>query len=66
MTTVLELVSEESNKSRGLFEAIAYIDVNAEGDSMKFIETVAVNRILPVRFFSTVADAEKWLLNITR
>ncbi len=29
---------------------------------MKFAETVAVNRGLPVRLFSSVNDAEKWLL----
>ncbi len=44
------------------FKALAYVDVNAEGDLMKFGETVAVNRGLPVSVFSAVADAEKWLL----
>jgi hypothetical protein len=29
---------------------------------MKFAETVAVNRGLPVKVFSTVSDAEKWLV----
>jgi hypothetical protein len=66
VTNVLELVSEESSKSRGLFKAIAYVDVNAVGDSMKFIENAAVNRGLPVRVFSTVANAKKWLLNKAR
>jgi len=33
------------------------------GDLMKFAETVAVNRGLPVMVFSSVSDAEKWLLN---
>lgn len=63
---VLKLVSEVSSKSRGLFKEIAYIDVNAEGDSMNFVENVAVNRGLPVKVFSTVANAEKWLLNKAR
>jgi len=63
---VLELVSKESSKNRGLYEAIAYVDVNAVGDSMEFIENVTVNRGLPVRVFSTVVDAEKWLLNKAR
>ena len=66
VTNVLELVSEESSKSRGLFKAIAYVDVNAVGDSMKFIENAAVNRGLPVKIFSTVTNAEKWLLNEAR
>jgi hypothetical protein len=64
--TVLKLVSEESIKSHGLFKNIAYVDVNAESNSMDFIENAAVNRGLPVRVFPTVADAEKWLLNKTR
>jgi hypothetical protein len=33
---------------------------------MQFAETVAVNRGLPVVVFSTVADAEKWLLSEDR
>ncbi len=28
---------------------------------LKFAETVALNRALPLRVFSTVADAEAWL-----
>ena len=60
---VLEFISEKSSKYRGFFEAIAYADLNAEGNSMNFIENVAVNRGLPMSVFSTVADAEKWLVN---
>jgi hypothetical protein len=63
---VLELISEESSKSIGLFKAIAYVDVNAVDNSMNFIENAAVNRGLPVKVFSTVVDAEKWLLNKAR
>ena len=33
---------------------------------MQFAETVAVNRALPVTIFSTVADAERWLLDEDR
>jgi hypothetical protein len=44
-----------------MFNAIAYVDVNAAGDVMQFAETVAVNRAVPVTVFSTVADAEQWL-----
>jgi hypothetical protein len=66
VTNVLELVSEESSKNRGLYKAIAYVDVNAVGDSMKFIENVTVNRGIPVTVFSTVTNAEKWLLNKAR
>jgi hypothetical protein len=60
---VLELISGEGSKNKGLFKAIAYVDVNAVDDSMKFIENASVNRGLPVKVFSTVTNAEKWLLN---
>ncbi len=58
---VYEIVSEGSSKARGTLTAIAFVDVNAEGDSMRFAEDVAVNRVLPVAVFSTVAEAERWL-----
>jgi hypothetical protein len=60
---VFQIVSDESSKDRGFFKAIAYVDINAESDLMEFAEDVAVNRALPVVVFSTVADADKWLLN---
>jgi hypothetical protein len=60
---VFKIASERSGSARGLFEAFAYVDANADGDSMHFAETIAVNRGLPVSVFSSVADAEKWLLN---
>jgi hypothetical protein len=42
---------------------IAYIDVNPEHntEAMQFAETVAVNRAVNMKLFSSVADAEKWL-----
>jgi len=58
---VFRLVSDESERARGFFKAIAYVDINATDDSMKFAENAAVNRSLPVAVFSTVANAEKWL-----
>ncbi len=58
---VFQIVSEGSSPAQGYFKAIAYVDVNAEGDLMRFAETVAVNRGLPVRVFSSVTEAEKWL-----
>jgi len=33
---------------------------------MKFAENVAVNRFLRVKVFSSVSDAEKWLLGKDR
>lgn len=58
---VFRIAIEGSNRSRGTMAAIAYVDVNAENDLMRFAETVAVNRVLPVTVFATVADAERWL-----
>jgi hypothetical protein len=63
---VFQIASEGSSKAGGGLKAIAYVDVNAQGGLMKFAETVAVNRMLSVAVFSTVADAEKWLLNEDR
>ena len=60
-SSVFEIASEGSFKTIGLFSAIAYVDVRAEGESMRFTETVAVNRGLPIRVFPTATEAEKWL-----
>jgi hypothetical protein len=61
-TSVFEIAAEGSDHAQGHFNAIAYVDVNAEGTRMEFAETVAVNRGLPVRVFPSVVDAENWLL----
>jgi hypothetical protein len=66
MMDVFQIASEGSNKVSGTYKAFAYVDINAKGDLMQFAETLAVNRGLPVAVFSTVADAEKWLLNKDR
>jgi len=60
---VFRIVSEESKKTAVLLEAIAYVDVNAEGNLMQFAETVAVNRGVRMTVFSSVTDAEKWMIN---
>ena len=59
--TIFDIAKNSSAEARGYFDAIAYVDVNAEGDLMQFAETVAVNRGIPVNVFATVADAEIWL-----
>ena len=56
---VFEIASEGSVQSRGHFKAIAYVDINTEGELMHFAETVAVNRALPVKVFQSVGEAEK-------
>jgi len=59
---VYQLVSEGSAHHLGKFQAVAYVDVNAEGELMKFAETVASNRSMPITVFATVPEAENWLL----
>jgi hypothetical protein len=58
---VYQIASDSSAHARGVFRAIAYVDVNAGGELMKFAETVANNRGVPMALFTTVADAEQWL-----
>jgi hypothetical protein len=60
---VFEIVSEGVQRAKGM-KAIAYVDVNAKGDTMHFAETIAVNRFLPVAVFSTVAEAEAWIARV--
>jgi len=60
---VFNIASEMSARAREFFEAIAYVDVNAVNDrNMKFAETVAVNRGVRGKVFSSIQDAEKWLV----
>ena len=57
------MVSQGARRFAGVLQTLAYVDVNAEGHLMEFAETVAVNRGVPVRVFSSVAEAEHWLRN---
>jgi hypothetical protein len=50
-----------TDKYRGFFRVIAYVDVNAVEDSMKFTEDACVNRGLFLTVFSAVSKAESWL-----
>ncbi len=59
--SVFEVASEASRRVEGKLKAIAYVDVNAEGRLMQFAENVAVNRGLPVKVFTSVNAAERWL-----
>jgi hypothetical protein len=54
-------IASEGGRQRMVVREIAYVDVNAEGDLMKFAETVAANRGLPVRVFRSVDEARTWL-----
>ncbi len=66
MPDVFQIASEGSDNARGMLKSVAYVDVNAANDLMKFAETVAFNRGLPAAVFPTVAVAEKWLLHEAR
>lgn len=63
---VFSMVSQGAKQFFGKLRAMAYVDVNAKGDLMRFAENVAVNRGIPVQIFSRVSDAEQWLLQQTR
>jgi hypothetical protein len=63
-TDVFDVAAGGSGRAVGVFQAIAYVDVNASGAMMKFAETIAVNRGVPVRLFAAVTDAEAWLLRL--
>jgi hypothetical protein len=58
---VYQIASDSSTLARGLLRAVAFVDVNAGGELMKFAETVANNRGVPMTLFATVAEAEAWL-----
>ena len=60
---VFRIAADGSMRALGLFQAIAYVDVNADSNLMQFAETVAINRGIPVMLFSSVAEAERWLLD---
>lgn len=59
---VFSMVTAGAKRYHGMLEALAFVDLNAEGGVMRFAEDVAVNRGIPVRVFRNVEGAEKWLL----
>jgi hypothetical protein len=61
MSEVFTLVAQGALRFGGRLEAMAYVDVNGQDDTMRFAERVAVQRSFPVRVFRTVAAAETWL-----
>ena len=63
LVSIYEIASEGSRYAALQFRRIAYVDVNPEHDvaRMQFAETVAINRGVSIRHFTTVAEAEAWL-----
>ena len=60
---VFVIVSHGAIEALGIIEACAYVYTNAENRLMKFAETVAINRMLHARVFTSVIEAEKWLVS---
>ena len=61
-TSVFGIAAEGSVKYRAVaWQKIAYVDIYVEDSSMKNVEAVASNRGMPLRIFSTVAEAAQWL-----
>jgi hypothetical protein len=58
---VFRIASQRTAAIFGSMEAIAFVDVNATGDLMKFAQTVARNRGAPVAVFASIEEAERWL-----
>jgi predicted lysophospholipase L1 biosynthesis ABC-type transport system permease subunit len=64
---VFEIASGADHRIAERYPTIAYVDVNAAGDSaMKFAENVAVNRGFAVRVFPSAAGARRWLEDLDR
>jgi len=59
---VFVIVSHGAIEALGVVEVCAYVYTNAESRLMKFAETVAINRLLHAKVFTSVAAAEKWLV----
>ena len=60
MEDVYAVASKGAAESLGVFQAIAYVDEKM-GDMQNFAETVARNRGIPGKVFSTVSEAKYWL-----
>ena len=63
---VFSMVTAGAKRYHGMLEALAFVDLNAEGDVMRFAEDVAVNRGIPVRVFRNLdLDRTIWK-NLTK
>ena len=58
---IFSLISKGSPDALGFFQAVAYVDEQQEYDIIKFAETLAVNRGIPMAVFGSIPDAENWL-----
>jgi hypothetical protein len=60
---IFTIITEAATRVWPVVQRIAYIDTNPahQTETLQFVETVAVNRGVNIRFFSRVAEAEQWL-----
>ena len=66
LSDVFAIVSDGTDRAFGTIRAMAFVDLNATDDTMEFAELAATNRAMPVRVFTSVADAERWLVSELR
>lgn len=58
---IFSLIDKGSSDALGFFEVLAYVDQQQHFEVVKFAETVAVNRGIPVAAFNSIEEAEYWL-----
>ena len=60
---IFNIVNDASERLNNVVLQIAYVDTNEEHnfESMKFAETVALNRGVFVRLFNQMDEAESWI-----
>ncbi|HET7041325.1 MAG TPA: hypothetical protein VFI13_04885, partial [Gemmatimonadales bacterium] len=56
-----QLATELSTRAGPTYEALAYVDVNAEGDTIQQVVSMVVDPGSATGVFATVAEAERWL-----
>ena len=61
MMEMFALITGGTSEALGFFDAIAYVDAQQDFEAVKFAETVAVNRGIPIVVFRSVEDAENWI-----
>ncbi|MBS0377809.1 MAG: hypothetical protein JSS29_04925 [Proteobacteria bacterium] len=61
--TVYQVISQASERARGVLSALAFVDLEADSSALTgFATDVAANRGIPVAAFASVAEARAWLL----
>ena len=61
MTELHQLMTEVAALAGATFEVLAYVDVNAESDSVQRLAVQVVQPGASVGVFTTVLEAERWM-----